>query len=102
LFLLVALARKALKDFKFSDGTFIPKGTLVAAASRSLHYDEHFYENPEVFEPFRFVHTCEEDGTGNGPKHQLVSTTTEYLAFGHGRHAWYSPSSSISYRGSTL
>ncbi|KAI9463826.1 cytochrome P450 [Boletus coccyginus] len=83
---IVSLARKALKDFKFSDGTFIPKGTSVAVASRSLHYDEHFYKNPELFEPFRFVHMCETDAR-NGPKHQLVSTTTEYLTFGHGRHA---------------
>jgi len=85
-----------VKDFKFSDGTFIPKGASVAAASRSLFYDERFYKNPEAFEPFRFVHVCEEDD-GKGPKYQLVSTTTECLAFGLGRHAWYSPSSSIFY-----
>ncbi|KAF8549327.1 cytochrome P450 [Imleria badia] len=82
---IMTLARKAVNDFTFSDGTFIPKGTSIAAPSRSVHYDGHFYKNPEVFEPFRFAHMGEE--SENGPKHQFASTTTEYLPFGHGRHA---------------
>ncbi|KAF8552481.1 cytochrome P450 [Imleria badia] len=89
-----ALTRKALKDFTFSDGTFIPKGTSIAVASRSLHYERNFYSNPEVFEPFRFAHMDEES-----EKHQFTSTTTEYLAFGHGRQAWYSLSSDFLYPG---
>ncbi|KAN0100091.1 Cytochrome P450 [Tylopilus felleus] len=81
----VTLSRKALKDFMFSDGTFIPKGTSVAAATLSLHHDKNFYDNPDVFEPFRFADILEEDG--KGPKHQFASTSTEYLPFGHGRYA---------------
>ena len=79
--------RKAMKDYIFSDGTFIPKGTLVGVATRSLHYDKKFYENPNVFQPFRFaeMHKGDNDET----KAQLVSTSTEYLDFGLGRHAWY-------------
>ncbi|KAF8552682.1 cytochrome P450 [Imleria badia] len=46
---------------------------------------KRFYKNPEVFEPFRFANISEE--SESGPKHQLASTTTEYLAFGHGRRA---------------
>ena len=79
----VTLSRKALKDYTFSDGTFIPKGTLIAAPTLSLHHDKNFYENPEVFEPFRFA-----DMRGDGPKHQFASTSMEYLPFGHGKHAW--------------
>jgi len=76
------LSRKALKDFTFSDGTFIPKGTLIHAATLSLHHDKNFYKNPEVFEPFRFAHMREDD-----PKHQFASTSIEYLPFGLGKHA---------------
>ena len=82
----MTLTRKALKDFKFSDGTFIPKGTLIAAPSLSLHHDKNFFENPDVFEPFRFAHMREEDGKGS--KHQFASTSIEYLPFGLGKHAW--------------
>ena len=84
---LVGLTRKALKDFTFSDGTFVPKGTVVVAAIRSIHYDETFYENVHTFKPFRFSDLHEEDG--EGVKHQFTLTRTEYLPFGHGRYAWY-------------
>ena len=84
---LAGLTRKALKDFTFSDGTFIPKGTVIVTPIRSIHHDETFYENAHAFEPFRFADLHEEDG--EGVKHQFTSTTTEYLPFGHGRYAWY-------------
>ncbi|KAF8128435.1 cytochrome P450 [Boletus edulis] len=82
---IATLSRKALKDFTFSDGTFIPKGTLIAAATSSLHHDKNLYKNPDVFEPFRFAEMHEEDS--NGPKHRLTSTSVKYLPFGHGRTA---------------
>jgi len=84
---LVSLSRMAMKDFTFSDGTFIPKGTLVVVPSRCLHLDNEHYENAHVFDPFRFSDMRDEEGEGT--KHQFVSTNTEYLPFGHGKHAWY-------------
>ena len=78
--------RKMLKNLTLSDGTVIPKGALVVAPSRAIHYDETYYPNPRAFEPFRFFDIREKDGVNI--KHQLVSTTSEFLAFGHGQHAW--------------
>ena len=75
-----------MKDYVFSDGTFIPKGTLIGVATQSLHYDKKFYENPDVFQPFRFAEMHKEDK--DETKAQLVSTSIEYLDFGHGKHAW--------------
>jgi cytochrome P450 len=83
----VSVSRKAIKDFTFSDGTFIPKGTMIGVAARCVHHDEKFYENANAFEPFRFAEMHEEDS--KGVKYQFVSTAIEYLAFGHGQHAWY-------------
>lgn len=77
----------ALKDFTFSDGTVIPKGAVIGVASRCLHYDQEYYEDPHVFEPFRFADMPDEDDTG--VKRHFVSTASEYLSFGYGRHAWY-------------
>ena len=85
--LLAGLWRKALKDFTFSDGIFLPKGTLIGIATRSIHHDEKFYESANVFKPFRFAEMHGQDG--DGAKNQFVSTTMEYLAFGHGKYAWY-------------
>jgi len=81
----ISLTRKAVKDFTFSDGTFIPAGTTVSAPMRATHYDENIYEHPEVFDPFRFSDLRET--SGESAKHQLVSTSVEYLVFGHGLHA---------------
>jgi len=79
------LTRKALKDFTFSDGTYIPKGTLISAATGCLHVDEDLYKNAAVFDPFRFVEMRK--AVGEDAKHQFVSTSLEYLPFGHGKHA---------------
>ena len=81
------MTRKALKDFRFSDGTLIPAGTFVSAATMPIHHDDEFYANPDVFDPWRFAHKREEDG--EGIKHQYVNTSAEYIPFGHGRRAWY-------------
>lgn len=66
---------------------FIPKGTLISAASGCLHLDDESYENAALFDPFRFARMREV--VGEGTKHQFVSTSLEYLPFGHGRGAWY-------------
>ncbi|ESK85449.1 cytochrome p450 [Moniliophthora roreri MCA 2997] len=81
----VALNRMALKDFTFSDGTTIPKGTLVGAASWAIHHDEKYYTDPHSFVPFRFADMREDDG--ESIKHQMIAPTTEYMFFGTGRHA---------------
>ncbi|TDL22830.1 cytochrome P450 [Rickenella mellea] len=77
--------RLAVEDYTFSDGTYIPKGTLMSVASAATHHDPSVYENANEFHGFRFADLREEDGEGT--KHQMVSTSSEYLAFGHGRHA---------------
>ncbi|KAG9308952.1 cytochrome P450 [Chiua virens] len=81
----LSLARKAVEDFVLSDGRVIPKGTRIHAGLVALHYDDTLYGNPYKFDPFRFANMREEDG--EGVKHQFVTTSPEYLAFGHGRHA---------------
>ena len=85
--------RKATKDFTFSDGTFIPKGTTLVVPSRSLHLNNEHYDNAHVFDPFRFSDMRDEEGEGT--KHHFVSTSPEYLPFGHGKHAWYELSESL-------
>ncbi|EIW87324.1 cytochrome P450 [Coniophora puteana RWD-64-598 SS2] len=81
----LSMGRKAMQDFTFSDGTFIPKGANVSIASVVAHYDEKSYKDASEFDPFRFSDIRE--GEGEGVKHQFVSTNAEYLPFGHGRHA---------------
>ena len=60
---------------------------MIGVASESLHHDEKFYEDANVFKPFRFAEMHEEDP--EAVKYQFVSTAIEYLPFGHGKRAWY-------------
>lgn len=76
----------AVKDYTFSDGTFVPKGALISAAAYPLHHNEEVYENPNVFDPFRFSNIRAQDGLST--TNQLVNTNPDYIAFGHGTHAW--------------
>ncbi|GJJ07760.1 hypothetical protein Clacol_001965 [Clathrus columnatus] len=81
----VSLNRIALKDFTFSDGTFIPKGTFISAAAQSIHHDEEKYPDSEKFDGFRFANIRTQDGYNT--TNQFVNTSPDYIPFGHGKHA---------------
>ncbi|KAJ7036533.1 cytochrome P450 [Mycena alexandri] len=83
-----SLGRKIVKPggFTFSDGTTLPSGTYLHATTWSLHHDPELYPDPHVLDPFRFdkLRQAEEVGAA---KYQAVTTSLDYLAFGHGVHA---------------
>lgn len=79
--------RKVLKDFTFSNGTVLPAGTFLSVASYATHHDEANYAHPNEFDPFRFAQLRDQEG--EEIRHQMVSTNSQYLSFGHGKHAWY-------------
>ncbi|TFK46494.1 cytochrome P450 [Heliocybe sulcata] len=80
-----SLNRIALKDWTFSDGTFIPKGTSIAACATPVHMDPEVYPEPEKFDAYRFYKMAERDGESGS--HLAVKTGLDYLPFGHGAHA---------------
>ncbi|EPS93133.1 hypothetical protein FOMPIDRAFT_87229 [Fomitopsis schrenkii] len=77
----VSVSRIAVQDYTFADGTFIPKGTMVSAASRNLLLEADHYVDPAVFDPRRY------EGEGGSPKDNSARTDDHYLVFGHGQHA---------------
>jgi hypothetical protein len=102
-----AVSRMTLKDFTFSDGTMIPKGQMVSVPGWATHQNDvsipflpflpeqsvtevlqAFYENPEEFDGFRFFNLREKDEQDGVTKYQMVNTSIDYVAFGHGKHAW--------------
>ena len=81
----VAMPRKVIKDHTFADGTKVPRGTTVSVATENAHLNENLYPDALTFDPFRFVKLKEQDATGR--KFDIVTTSNDSLAFGHGRHS---------------
>ena len=74
--------------FTLYDGTRIPRGTIITLAADPLHHDEALLENAKSFDPFRYAR-MRSVGIGESLKHQVTSTSPEYVPFGHGPHAWF-------------
>ncbi|KAI9511490.1 cytochrome P450 [Russula earlei] len=83
---LLVMTRLALRPFTFSNGMTIPAGTLVSVPFWAAHRDERIYPNPDTFDGFRFAKLRESEGSTMTTKYQVVSTSTEQLAFGLGKH----------------
>ncbi|CCL98070.1 uncharacterized protein FIBRA_00064 [Fibroporia radiculosa] len=81
----LTVMRQVLQSITLSDGTYIPAGTIISASARSTHDDKQLYDRADEFDPFRFSDMRE--GDSEGLKHQYVTTSPEYVAFGHGKHA---------------
>jgi cytochrome P450 len=67
------IPRTAVED-DVIDGHRIPKGATVVMPVHTLHHDPRFWDDPEVFDPSRFI--------GDAPKQQHRSA---YVPFGGGK-----------------
>lgn len=78
------MARVVTESLTLQDGTHFKKGARLGVTS--THFREaSIYENPEVWDPYRFVRMRDDPAKQNMA--HLVSTTPEHNAFGHGQHA---------------
>ena len=85
---LVATFRKVIKPFTFSNGVTVTPGETLASPAGAIHLDDAVYDDAYKFDAFRFSKMRERDG--DSAKVHSVNTSTEFLSFGHGEHAWYS------------
>ncbi|KAK6222459.1 P450 monooxygenase [Colletotrichum tabaci] len=77
--------RRAEEPITLSDGTFLPKGTLLTVATHNTRDPALWGPSPERFDGHRFLRMRERPGHEN--RWQFISTSPEFLAFGHGMHA---------------
>ncbi|KAL4965734.1 cytochrome P450 [Aspergillus stella-maris] len=83
-----AAFRKVLVDGVTTDtGLDIPKGTIFSTLSQQPHTDPSIYEDPLKYDPFRFSRQRESEGATKGGSLSFVSTSSNFLAFSHGKHA---------------
>ncbi|TDZ14777.1 Cytochrome P450 monooygenase 1 [Colletotrichum orbiculare MAFF 240422] len=81
---LTSLSRSVLEDVTLSDGTVLTKGSQTVVPSYRL-WDSSLYENPDTYDPYRFVNMRKTKG--KEATSLLVTTTENFMAFGHGRLA---------------
>ncbi|KAK7061429.1 cytochrome P450 [Favolaschia claudopus] len=82
----LSLGRKVVnKDgFTFSNGTTLPYGTYLHSPMWSVHHDPGMASAYVRWLPILKLRQSEEVGSA---KYQVITTTLDYLPFGHGRHA---------------
>jgi cytochrome P450 len=75
--------------FKTLSGVHIPKGNIVAVPGKNIATDESFYPDADTYKPFRFAEKQKDEDVEHVKRARQAAPTTsaEYLAFGHGKHA---------------
>ena len=73
-------------------GTFLPHETMVCGPSYPVFHNGTFYPEPNTFKPFRFAENRdnlakEGESYVQRARQAFTTTSTEFAAFGHGRHA---------------
>ena len=79
------MTRGVIKDFTFSDGTTVPKGSFVLVPMLAMYSDNDIFPNAETFDAFRFSKIRDQPGQEN--RHQFVTTSPQHINFGHGKNA---------------
>ncbi|EKM61840.1 uncharacterized protein PHACADRAFT_112752 [Phanerochaete carnosa HHB-10118-sp] len=78
---IVSMFRNILQPVTLSDGTFLPKGATVVTPTFATHFDEENYPNATLFDPLRSYKS------DKSVQPQLITTSADYVTFGHGKHA---------------
>ncbi|KAE8446318.1 hypothetical protein EG329_012065 [Mollisiaceae sp. DMI_Dod_QoI] len=85
------VSRGLLKKVVAKDGVTLPSGehlkcgTNVGFHAYPIHRDEDVYECAQEFKPLRFI--CEDEGDEGKRGAALVTTSSTFMAFSHGKHA---------------
>lgn len=78
------MRRLATKDVKLDEGITIRRGERLVVDASSMR-DPKIYEDVDHYDIYRFKRMREDPTKMN--KAQLVTTSPDHLAFGHGLHA---------------
>ncbi|KAH8691730.1 cytochrome P450 monooxygenase, partial [Phaeosphaeriaceae sp. PMI808] len=78
------MRRAATKDVVLDGGVKLSKGQRVQVDTSPM-WDPSVYPNPDTYDMYRFLRLREQ--SGGAQKGQLVTTTPDFLPFGHGTYA---------------
>lgn len=78
-------SRKIKRAQNMPDGVVFPPGITVTVPVSCVAMDPELYPSPDVFDGLRFYKIREKEGNEN--KFQYVTTSKDWLNWGHGVHA---------------
>lgn len=78
------MQRLVTADMPLPDGRVLPKGTLCVTSAQNM-WDEKTHEKPDEYDGARFYRQRQEKGKENLA--QLVTLSSDHMAFGYGRSA---------------
>ncbi|KAF4545495.1 Cytochrome p450 protein [Lasiodiplodia theobromae] len=81
----LSLMRYVHNKVTLSDGTHLPKGSVIAVPQFHMSDPANWGPDASRFDGHRFLRMREQQG--NEGKWQFVSTSPDHYAFGHGQHA---------------
>ncbi|KAH8690472.1 cytochrome P450 [Talaromyces proteolyticus] len=82
---LAQMTRAVVRDFTFSDGTTVPKGSYVLVPMYAMYLDDDLYPRASEFDAFRWSKLRDQPGAEN--RYQFVTTSPTHINFGHGKDA---------------
>lgn len=71
------------KGLTLPDGTHVTKGTWIGTPVGSTQMDDRLYEQPYVYDPFRFAKM-----KGGNEKVNMTQTSDRFFAWSYGRYTW--------------
>ncbi|KUI59027.1 Ent-kaurene oxidase [Cytospora mali] len=85
--------RKIMSSIRLSDGTILPRGTVVAAPGGPMSRDPKFYDEPQRFDGLRFYRADDSRDVSSARTQDYVGIEPGNLSWGNGRFTcpgrWY-------------
>ncbi|MCJ1424276.1 hypothetical protein MMC29_002163, partial [Sticta canariensis] len=82
----LSVQRKVLRDFTFSDGSYVPAGNVICVPQQAVMRDARYYDRPNEFLPFRFVANQEEiDDVAN---QKFTDLKPHFYLWGAAKNPW--------------
>jgi cytochrome P450 len=83
--LLRGLSRQVMpkEGVTLPNGQNIAQGAWIGFPLQGIHNDSRYYDEPDVYHPFRFL------PTETAKRSMLVTTSETFLPFGYSKHSWY-------------
>ena len=84
---IVSVQQMVLKDFKFSDGSYVPAGNVICVPQQAVMRDPKYYDRPDEFLLYRFV-KYQNNGHDDGAIQKFTELKSHFYLWGTTAKPW--------------